>query len=81
MKKTKKKHTFLRLMLYMSSSRIKLVSVTFILIVMTLAGMFAPKVVEYLTDGLQNGLWKSAFSWEFPGKELLALAALYIISS
>lgn len=80
MKKTKKKHTFLRLMLYMSSSRIKLVSVTFILVVMTLAGMFAPKVVEYLTDGLQNGLWKSAFSWEFPGKELLALAALYLIS-
>ena len=80
MKKKRKKGTFLRLMLYMGSSRIKLASVIVILIIMTLAGMFAPKVVEYLTDGLQNGLWKGVFVWEFPGKFLLALPVLYIIA-
>ena len=80
MKTKRKKGTFARLMLYMGSSRIKLVSVMVILIVMTLANMFAPKVVEYLTDGLQNGLWKGVFVWEFPGRFLLALPALYIIA-
>lgn len=80
MKKERKKGTFLRLMLYMGSNRIKLVSAVVILIVMALAGMFAPKVVEYLTDGLQNGLWKGVFVWEFPGRFLLALLALYVIA-
>ena len=78
MKKKKKRSSFIRLMRYLASRRILVILVCIMLVLSTVADILAPKFVQKIMDGLQQGWGGSSYNWSVHGKLLLILAALYI---
>lgn len=79
MSKKKKRSSFKRLMLYMGKNRALVLIIFMLLTLSTVFDVFAPKVVQQVTDSIKR-MEGITFDISYIGGRLVILAALYILS-